>query len=184
MIIDEEILHAINVHAWELKIPEGSTLDARALLAAITCPETDWGRRRKAGLFEPAYYRGGKFYRDHVKNLVHEYESLASCSYGPWQILYVAAWETGFRGHPWELIDPETCLKAGIRLMNKRCFNTWTTASDPRLEPPASTPQQVFDFWNSGSWRDRFKPEGYIAKAMDGYAEALEFYKGGGGDDG
>ena len=177
MITDSRILEAIDRQAPRLKIPPGSTLHAKATLAAITWPETAWGTRWKAGLFEPAYYRGGKFYKaEHVKHLVHTYESLASCSYGPWQILFIAAYEVGFRGDPWELIQPSISAMAVVDLLNKRCFNVWHDAPTPELEAPASTPNQVADMWNSGSWRDRFIPGNYVGTFIDGYAEALAFY--------
>jgi hypothetical protein len=176
MIINPAILDAIEAHAPGLACPD--TINARALLAAITYPETDWGRRYKAALFEQAYYRGGKFYRDHVKTLVAEYESLASCSWGAWQILFVAARETGYQGDPWGLVDPATCCAAVVTLLNKRCFNNWVSATDPALVGPASTPAQCFDFWNSGSWRDRFIPGDYVATGLEGYQEALDFYSG------
>lgn len=176
MIIDPEILHAIDKYAKDIQIPAWSTLQAKPLMAAITWPETSWGERRYAALFEPAYYRGGKFYKEHVKTLVQQYESLASCSYGPWQILFVAAYETGFKGRPWDLIDPYISAEAVVRLLNKRCFNTWANAPDPKLAEPASTPEQAFDFWNSGSWRDRFIPGDYVATGLAGYAEAVEYY--------
>jgi hypothetical protein len=178
MITDAALLAAIDKHSRNLNLPEGSDLRRKAVLAAITYTESSWGARGKAALFEKAYYRGGKFYRDHVKHLVHVYESLASCSYGPFQILFVAAYEVGFRGHPWELIDPDTCAEWSVMLLNRRCFNVWVTAPTPELEQPASKIEQVADFWNSGSWRDRFKPEAYITKVVDGYKEAIEFYEG------
>lgn len=174
MIVNQAILDAIEKHADSLQAP--SSINKRAILAAITYPETDWGRRYKAALFEAAYYRGGKFYRDHVKTLVSEYESLAACSWGAWQILFVAARETGFTGDPWDLVDPDVCIQAVIRILNKRCFNTWATAPAPELVAPASSPAQVFDMWNSGSWRDRFVPGSYVTTGIEGYAEALEFY--------
>ena len=174
MILDPALLAAIDAHAPGLKCP--ATINPRAILAAITYSETSWGRRYKAALFEPAYYRGGKFYRDHVKGLVAEYESLAACSWGPWQILFVAARETGFNGDPWDLVDPGTSAAAVVTLLNRRCFNTWATAPTPELVAPASTPEQVFDMWNSGSWRDRFVPGDYVKAQMEGYAEALAFY--------
>lgn len=174
MITNVAILNAIEAHAPGLNCPAG--LDARAVLAAITYPETNWGRRYKAALFEQAYYRGGKFYKDHVKTLVQEYESLAACSWGPWQILFVAARETGYQGDPWGLVDPATSCAAVVTLLNKRCFNTWAAAPDPALVEPAATIAQVGDMWNSGSWRDRFVPGEYVATITEGYAESLAFY--------
>ena len=174
MITNPAILAAIEANAGALKCP--ASLDARAVLAAITWPETTWGERFKAGLFEPAYYRGGKFYHRHVITLVHTYESLAACSYSAWQILFVAAYETGFRGDPWDLIDPAVGCPAVVALLNKRCFNVWENAPDPKLIPPASSIVQVGDLWNSGSWRDRFVPGDYVKSIEEGYAEALAFY--------
>jgi hypothetical protein len=177
MLTDSVILAAINAHASGLHLPSGSDLDARAVLAAITWPETEWGRRLFASKSERAYMPGGKYFVKHVISLHDRYGDAASSSWGPWQQLYVSAWETGFRGHPWELTDPHKACAAAVTLLNLRCFKWWVEAPTPALRKVAEFVADVADFWNSGSFRDSIPPlPDYVAKVESAYAEAAEFY--------
>lgn len=179
MITDQTILGAINAHAFGLRVPEGSGLSARAVLAAITWPETEWGRRMLASKSEKAYMPGGRYFHKHVPSLHDRYGDAAASSWGAWQILYVSAWEVGYRGHPWELTDPGKCCAAVVTLLNRRCFNWWPEAPTPETRKPAEIISQVGDFWNSGSFRDSAPPlADYIPKIESAYAEALEYYDG------
>lgn len=178
MITDPIILAAIDAHASGLKIPDSSDLDARAVLAAITWPETEWGRRMFASKSEKAYMPGGSLFHKHVPALHDKYGDAASSSWGAWQQLYVSAWETGFRQHPWDLCDPHRACAAAVTLLNLRCFKWWPESPTPEMRKPAETIAQVGDFWNSGSFRDSITPVAhYIERIESAYAEAMEFYK-------
>ena len=162
MIVDPAILAAIESMAPKLIVPP--EVDARSILAAITLPETEWGERCEAACFEMAYYRGGLWYRAlHVRELIHRYEAFASCSYGPWQILFISAWELGYRGHPAELRHPEISSEWVVAYLNKRVHSP-------------TGPRDYFDAWNSGTNADKSIPLGYINRAMEGYLEARKYY--------
>lgn len=178
MITDPTILAAIDAHAGDLNIPVSSDLMPRALLAAITWPETEWGRRLFASKSEKAYMPGGSLFHKHVPSLHDKYGDAASSSWGPWQQLYVSAWETGFRGHPWDLCDPQKACAAAVSLLNLRCFKWWIEAPKSELRKAAESMSDVADFWNSGSFRDNVPPlPGYVATVQGAYEEAVEFYK-------
>lgn len=164
MITEPSILAAIDATAAELEVT--GPFDRRAILAALTDVETGpWGSRWQAALFEPGYYRGGHYYNvEHVREAVHRYESLASCSYGPWQILYISAWELGYRGHPVGLISPEVSAPLVVELLNRR----WKDKG--RLDGAA-------DSWNTGNDHDRLLPRAtYTENFLQAYDEALVHY--------
>jgi hypothetical protein len=162
MITNPAILSAIDDVAPDLNAPSG--VSRKAVLAAICGVETSWGHRMHAGLFEPAYYRGGRYFRaPHVMQAVAQFESLASCSFGPWQMLYIAAIEFGFTGTPCELIEPSTCAPLVVKYLNKR-------TSHP------TKPTDYADAWNSGTNRDDYIPHGYLDKFTVCYQEAVAYY--------
>lgn len=164
MITLQPILSAIDSCSSNLSVPPG--MEQKAILAAITLPETNWGERWQAGLFEAAYYRGGKWYNAaHVRKAVQQYESLASCSYGPWQLLYISALELGYSGHPTGLMDPAVSCPFVVKYLNTRCKNP-------------TRPEDYADAYNSGTNTDRFIPVDYTRIFMEGYQEALAHYDG------
>jgi hypothetical protein len=177
MIADQDILDAIDAQAPALKIPEASKLDRRALLAAITWPETSFCRRRYASKDEKAYKPGGLYFKAMMPSLWEKYGVAAASSWGAWQEMYVAAVETGFIGHPWDLTDSVKSCKAAIALLNARCFRFWPESPKVELRMPATTLAHALDFWNSGSFRDDRPPiAGYLQKGKSGYIEACEIY--------
>lgn len=163
MITSAPILRAIDQEAANLLVT--GPFDRRAILAAFTDIESGpWGARGEAGLFEDRYYRGGRYYRAHVIDLVHRYESLAACSYGPWQVLFPTAWEYGYRGHPVGLLDPVVCAVYAVKILNDRVKNKGDLAS-------------YADGYNTGNDRDRILPaSNYTEGLIAAYDEALEFY--------
>lgn len=175
MIKRAEILTAIDIWAPSLR---SGDLVAEAVLAAITCPETSWGLRWKASKSERAYKPGGAYFINHVPGLYDEYGDAAASSWSAWQILYVAAWEMGFRGDPWRLCDPTVSLEYVVKLLNARCFNEWKGAPTPELMKPADTIEEVGDMWNSGTFRDSRPPlPDYLPKIVPAYERALQYYR-------
>lgn len=163
MITSAPILRAIEQEASNLQVT--GPFDRRAILAALTDVESGpWGARAEAGLHEPSYDRGGMYYRRHQIDLVHRYESLAACSYGPFQVLFTKAWELGYRGHPVGLLDPVICSVYCVKILNSN------VADKSRLEAFA-------DGYNTGNDRDRILPKAnYTENFIQAYDEALEFY--------
>ena len=163
MITSEPILKAIDQEAGNLVVT--GPFDRRAILAAFTDVESGpWGARAEAGLFEDRYYRGGTYYRRHVIELVHKYESLAACSYGPWQVLFPTAFELGYRGHPVGLLEPAICAVYCVKILNGR----WADKSQLHL---------AADAYNTGNDRDRIIPAAnYTENFIQAYDEALAFY--------
>ena len=74
--------------------------------------------------FESAYSIGGYYCRraKHVRELWRKWGDWASCSYSPWQILYVVANELGYEGSPEYLRDPATAGKFVVLYLNRRIF--------------------------------------------------------------
>ena len=163
MITSAPILRAIEQEAANLQV--SGPFDRRAILAAFTDVESGpWGARAEAGLFEDRYYRGGTYYRRHVIELVHKYESLAACSYGPWQVLFPTAFELGYRGHPVGLLEPAICAVYCVKILNGR------VADKSALE-------NFTDGYNTGNDRDRVLPAtNYTENFIQAYDEALEWY--------
>lgn len=185
MITNQGILDAIQAHASGLKIPPGSKLDGRVVLATITYPETRWGQKYLASMCEDAYRpawgprTAGRFYKSSqaVRDLHAKYGDAAASSWSAWQILYVTATEVGFTGHPWDLTDHGKACAAVVNLLNARCFNYWSKAPTPELAKPADTIDEVGDFWNSGSFRDSIPPiYQYLPEIRTAYAEACAHY--------
>ena len=180
--MDADILVAIDAAAPLLKIPAGVLIEPAPLLAAICGNETSWGEQRWASRFEPAYYRGGAYYKhpanDWLRKLITKYEHAGAASWGWGQIMYSTAAELGFKGHPWELTDADVCGQYVVQYLNRRTFAHWIEAPHDRLIAPADTIGQVGDSYNSGSARDTNKPEHYMAELETNYAIALKAFNG------
>ncbi len=140
-------------------------LNGAAVLRAIAQVETNYGARGLATLHESAYCYGGKYYLGSadLQRLSTTYGCLAHQSYGPWQILFMTAYEVGFRGDPVELREPSRSIEYVVGVLNLRTLDKLTDA----------TAEDVFDAWNSGRARDRFVPADYIKKAKGFYLAQL-----------
>lgn len=178
MISDVKLLAAIAINAPYLQTPTG--IHGAALLAAITWPESSWGGKSRASKYERAYAPGGAYFKAHVVELHHRYGDAASSSWSAWQILYVVAYEMGFTGAPWELVEPGTACPLVVALLNKRCFKWWPEAPTEAIRKGATDIGMIADFYNSGSFRDDRPPvAGYIEKLESAYSEALDYYLSG-----
>lgn len=167
----------------ELTGPDGADdYEKAAFLLGLSGEETSWGDRWAAGRWENAYARGGHYHKTSPAQmrLVQEYEDLAACSWGPWQILPVVAYEVGFRGKPWELADPRYSARWVVKRFNEKCF-TKTVADgsggfkDEKRE--GVTWKKMLAFWNGGPstladdfWNDDVK--GYVIRQMMNFEEA------------
>ena len=158
MGLQDELRAVIRQEATRLHTPEG--IDPAQLLAALAAVESSFGLNAVPN-HEPAYDEGGGYYRaaHHVRALHKTWGAWAACSYGPWQILFVTAWEMGFRGTPSELWSPSGCIEWVVRAMNARIFDKGATSVE-----------QTADAWNSGSFQDKIWPGGYVKQVMDAYA--------------
>jgi len=158
MSLQDDLRGVIRQEATRLHTPEG--IDPAQLLAALAAIESSFGLNAVPN-HEPAYDEGGGYYRaaQHVRDLHKTWGAWAACSYGPWQILFVTAWEMGFRGTPSELWSPGGCIEWVVRAMNARIFDKGATSVE-----------QTADAWNSGSFQDKIWPGGYVKQVMDAYA--------------
>ena len=152
----------IELHKHLLQEPAGTYIDAGALLGAIAHCESASGLQREYGRREPAYAKGGRYYVRHVIDLHKQYGDFVPLSYGSWQVLFIAAWELGYKDHPSELLMDDISLPWVIKFINIRAFDRG-----------ASTPKDVFDTYNSGNYKDDIVPFDYISKAMDFYNENI-----------
>lgn len=140
-----------------LKIPAGSDLQTAPVLLAVADVESG-DRDRDSGLVVPgsgglrnlpvhegAYDFGGRYWKraSHVRDIVEKYGAMGACSWSSWQILYVTAWEMGFRGAPIDLWDDLTAARYVVKLLNARIFGRG-----------AKTIEDVGDGWNTGSPND------------------------------
>ena len=157
VILDE----IISKHAVELRPPEG--VNPAVLLHALADVESDHGARSLATLHESAYCYKGFYYKspngDDLRRLSRVYGCLAHSSYSAWQILYLVAYEEGFRGDPCALRDNAVAIRPVIRVLNRRVFDRY-----PRISL-----EGVADSWNSGNPRDENVPHVYVKRFLEAY---------------
>lgn len=144
-------------HADELHL-DRSRLSPEGILKAIAHMESSYGARALATLHEQAYCYGGRYYVNsaQLQHETHLWGCQAHCSYGPWQLLYITAWEFGFRDDPTLLREGAHSLPLVIQVLNHRVTDK-------------TRPESFFDTWNSGTDRDNVIPAEYISKAMTIY---------------
>lgn len=157
------IAEAVEHWASSLHVPAG--MNPIALLRAICDVETSGGDRWGATLHEAAYCYGGRYYVPSaaLRRLSVPWGCLAHSSFGPWQILFITAYELGFSDDPVRLRDPMVSAEYAVKILNARCFD--------RI--PDAAPEDAFDAWNSGRARDGIVPVDYIKKAKGNYLAHL-----------
>lgn len=139
--------------------------DPVKVLWAFAGTESSFGRNCTPQ-HESAYDWGGMYFdADHVRDIQKVYGDWGACSYGPFQILYVAAWELGFRGSPLRLAFPEENIRWAIEYLNRRVID------HPTL--PATTLSELPDAYNSGNHVDKNVPKDYIRKWWRHYIEPI-----------
>ncbi len=165
------IAQAVEHWAGSLRAP--SDVNRAALMRAICENETGGGDRALASRHENAYCYGGAYYKgdgpggrpgdDVLRDLTWTWGCLAHQSYGPWQVLYITAYEHGFRDDPVRLRDPMTCAEFFVKILNRRLFD---------LHPDAGA-ERAMDAWNSGQAYDSNVPAKYIEDGMSHYRRFL-----------
>jgi len=159
----EKLDGSINYWKDKLHIDIGSKIDPGRILWAIANVESTYGKQNDATHHEGAYHYGGHYYKRSriVREQSQKWGCLAHSSFGSFQILFITAYELGFRGDPIELRDPDISLRYVVKLINRRVLDK---LSDEK-------PIDIFDAYNSGTPRDRIVPEQYIDKALIFYNE-------------
>lgn len=161
MLTETEIANAIDAAITTsiplLHVPAG--INPTAILKSIAGMETAYGKRYAASLHEKAYCYGGRYFNATLKDLSWVWGCNAHSSHGVWQILYITAYEKGFRDDPIRLREPKVCAEYVVKVLNARVFDKLTDEK----------PEDVFDAWNSGNPRDDIVPQEYIDKAMTFY---------------
>jgi hypothetical protein len=154
--------------AHEAPLLRAGAANPIALLRAICQQESSGGVRWGAPLHESSFCYGGPYYKgdgaggrtgdDELRRLSQKWGCFAHMSYGPWQVLYITAYEHGFRDHPTVLCEPKESAPYAVKMLNERCA--------PIVSP---LPEDFFDAYNTGKPRDgRVNPK-YVAEAMQHY---------------
>lgn len=152
----------IEEYAPTLQAPEG--LNREAILWAIYQCEK-YNKDNRVPRFEPAYAPGGHYYDSstEVRQEFALYGAWASCSYSNFQILYMTAYELGYRGAPLGLDKDPVAILYVVKLLNARIFARGV-----------NTPDGVADAYNSGSARDANRPWKYMKKFRKHYYRYIE----------
>lgn len=133
-------------------------LDAFALLHMLGGVESSFGAEAHRARYEKAYDVGGRYFSP---ELTARFGRDAACSYGPFQIMFVNAWATDTAVTPNDMLDPLIAGFISCEYLNKRL----------RRDRP-STPAAVLDMWNTGTSRDKIKPDPRYAEKGVGYYES------------
>ncbi len=148
-------------------MPAGCELNPVALLTALARQESTMGLHGGRSRVEKAYQLGGALCRRHALDLVKAYGDAAASSWSSWQIMYVTAWEMGYRGKPWGLWRDGGAVSWVIQYMRRRAFARG-----------ALTISEVADAYNSGTHRDEVKPQHYMDRVTQFYGAELERQEG------
>lgn len=146
----QSLLQIIKADSWRMIDVPG--IDKNMLLLALAGKESSFGVNN-VPRHEKAYDKEGRYYKlsEHLRASVRRYGLMAACSWSPWQIMYIAACEMNYKGHPVKLIDAETSLPYVIRFINERI-----------IEKGANTLELIADAYNSGTHLDKNVPTDYI----------------------
>lgn len=161
--MDQNLDQTIAEHSHELRTKDG--IDNARVLHALADVESNHGERHLATLHEAAYCYKGRYYTaptgGDLRRLSRVYGCLAHSSFSSWQLLFMAAYEEGFRGDPCELRNDAEAIHWVIRFLNRRIYDRYTIL----------TPEKIADAWNSGRADDDNVPTGYIDKFMSAYTK-------------
>lgn len=163
MAIDLTLVKACRDHGTRISAV-GLRVNGPALLWALAGVESSFGAQRLYARYEPAYAPGGIYFASpNMKALWGRYGAPAACSWGAFQIMYVVAWELGYRDAPWGLQDDDTCASYASKLIIDRFFGA----------QHLTRPEDIFDAYNTGTAKDRVIPVAYIMKAKGIYDQSL-----------
>jgi len=146
------IKQLIEKWAPSLHVPTG--LDSGCILWALYyCEKYD--PHNRVPRFEKAYAPGGYYYKksEDVRKEYEKWGNWAACSFSNFQILFNTARELGYDGPPLALDRDEVAMPFIVLYLNIRIF-----------KKGATTPEEVADAYNSGTFKDANKPEKYMAK--------------------
>lgn len=138
---------------------EAPWLDGECILRAIAMNESAYGTYN-VPKYEKAYDLGGVY---GSKELWRKYGAWAACSYSSWQIMYPTALELGFNGSPADLWRDGTAIYYVVELILRRS-----------IRKGAKSIQDIFDAYNSGSFRDNIIPQEYIDRGVKNYKKFHE----------
>lgn len=157
----DHLVTLIAENASRLRCPE--TLNPVTILHALAEVESKHGAHGLATRHEQAYCYGGFYYRgpngDDLRRLSTVWGCLVHCSYSSWQLLFMAAYELGFRGDPCELRNDKAAIHWVIKYLNRRILDRW-----PRISV-----EGLADAYNSGRPDDATRPVNYIAAFEEAY---------------
>jgi hypothetical protein len=139
---------------------KGQLCEGPLVLWAISGNESSFGHRRLFVRPESAYMPpSGLYYRRSatVRALWQQYGVLASSSLGTFQLMFVTAYELGFREHPIRLQDDEVAALWAAKVV------------DRSLVRGATTLTEVLDSYNTGWHRDSNIPAAYIERGCAWY---------------
>lgn len=158
---------------WAPQLRARADISRVALMRAICENETKGGERTWATRHENGYCYGGLYYKgdgpggrpgdDLLRQLTWKWGCLAHESFGPFQILFITAYEHGFRDDPVRLRDPMVCAEYLVKILNRRLFD----------RHPEATVENALDAWNSGQAYDSNVPADYIAEGTKHYRGLL-----------
>jgi hypothetical protein len=95
--------------------------------------------------YEAAYDKGGRYAGGSFQpELLRTYGREAAQSWGPFQLMPVVAWELGFKYPPRAFLDPHLAAQVVLEYYRRRV-----------VDRGASTPEEAYDAYNSGTHRDR-----------------------------
>lgn len=137
---------------------------AAPLLKAIARVESSFGCFN-IPKYERAFDFNGAYFNNEQRERWLKWGAWAACSYSSFQIMYTSAAELGFDKAPWnrspaDLMDDAVAIIWVIELIKKRI-----------LSKGAQDIRQVFDAYNSGTFKDLIIPHEYIEKATKFYHE-------------
>lgn len=134
----------------------GVVCDGPLVLWALAAVESTYGRDREKVRFEQSYAPDGYMYRtsDLVRDLWAQYGTMGASSYGTWQMMLATARELGFKGAPFALSQDAVLAPLVVRYI---------------VRSQALVLADVADAYNSGNYRDRFRPLDYMARVVAAY---------------
>jgi hypothetical protein len=134
------------------------TLCGISPLQALALKESNYGSNN-IPRYETSYGPGGPYYNvTHVQQLYKKYGKDACCSYSSFQIMFITAWELGYQNSPDKLTQDEIAIEFVIKMINQRIMKYGPISLD-----------QIFDAYNSGSFKDKYIPKEYISEAKHYY---------------
>jgi hypothetical protein len=135
------------------------------LLWAIAGNESNFGLLREYVREEKGYMPGGYYYRlaRHVRSEHKRWGVLASSSYGSFQLMYIVAYEMGYREHPILLQNDEVCARWASEFIAKRIIGA----------QKAKTLEAVLDAYNTGNPSDANIPTTYVQKGIKYYEQGI-----------